>query len=541
MPDTRISVQTLGRTYSPRGQFCPELLGKLKDWKTVSEIPGEMIDSAPRGKQAATPRRSPFVGEAPTLAYSSAKVQLLVVDDDPPVLKACCEIAAGMGFAVHAANSADEAREVVRLHAIDVILMDLKMPAGGLSLLEEIRIKRPRSSIVVMTAFATVASAVDAIRLGASDYLTKPFAMDELTGVLERAGQRRNFELESRRVQQHLREQKGHGHLVGSSPVMEKLYRIVAKVALSTHPVLIAGESGTGKETVARTIHTTGTNGSRRFAIVECGQLAPAVLESELFGYSRSAYTGFDRSKDALLTSEEGGTLFLDQVSEMPLDIQAKLLRALQEREVRPPGARQGAPLTVRILVGCSRNLSSLVDQGLFRKDLYYRLNVVGLRMPPLRERREDIPLLAEHFLERMRRESAIAYRFTPEAMQVLSHYDWPGNVRELESAVERACALSSGPILHMGDLPTQMQRIGGSEDFAGDLTRVDERRSAASGDARSNGVRPAIVSIAELEREAILNTIQQLHGDKLMAARLLGIGKTTLYRKLKEYGITDS
>ncbi|SEB45540.1 sigma-54-dependent transcriptional regulator [Terriglobus roseus] len=506
----------------------------------MSEFSGELTNLSPLGKQTAASLRFPLSDDPIGVNAHAAKVQLLVLDDDPPVLKACCEIAAGMGFAVHAANSADEAREAVRLHAIDVVLMDLKMPAGGLSLLEEIRIKRPRSSIVVMTAFATVASAVDAIRLGATDYLTKPFAMDELTGVLERAGQRRSFELESRRVQQNLREQKGHGHLVGSSPVMEKLYRIVAKVALSAHPVLIAGENGTGKETVARTIHTTGPNSTRRFAVVECGQLAPAVLESELFGYSRSAYTGFDRSKDALLTSEEGGTLFLDQVSEMPLDIQAKLLRALQEREVRPPGARQGAPLTVRILAGCSRNLSSLVDQGLFRKDLYYRLNVVGLRMPPLRERREDIPLLAEHFLERMRRESAIGYRFTPEAMRVMSHYSWPGNVRELENAVERACALSSGSLLHMGDLPTQMQSVGGSDDFAGDLTRVDERRSQ-SGNARGGAGLPAIVSIAELEREAILNTIQQLHGDKLMAAKLLGIGKTTLYRKLKEYGITDS
>ena len=303
--------------------------------------------------------------------------------------------------------------------------------------------------------------------------------------------------------------------------------------------MLILGESGTGKETVARTIHASGPNASRRFASLECGQLAPAVLESELFGYARSAFTGFDRSKDALLTSEEGGTVFLDQVSEIPLDIQAKLLRALQDKEVRPPGARQGSPVTVRILAGSSRNLSSLVDQGLFRKDLYYRLNVVGLRMPPLRERREDIPLLAEHFLERMRRESAIAYRFSPDAMQVLTGYDWPGNVRELESAIERACALSSGPVLHMGDLPTQMQSVVPGEDTKS-LTRVDERRPHSM-EPSADGSAPTIVSIAELEREAILNTIRQLHGDKLMAAKLLGIGKTTLYRKLKEYGISDT
>ncbi|AFL88955.1 response regulator with CheY-like receiver, AAA-type ATPase, and DNA-binding domains [Terriglobus roseus DSM 18391] len=541
MSDTKKSVRIVGKAGTLAEDFRPELVTPLRDWQLLESNPnGDSHHVSRNGGVHGLELLRPHAAENPIRKHDMAKVQLLVLDDDPPVLKACCEIASGMGFAVHAANSAEEAREAVRVHALDVVLMDLKMPAGGLSLLEEIRMRRPRSSIVVMTAFATVSSAVEAIRLGASDYLTKPFAMDELTGVLERAGQRRSFELESRRVQQHLRGQNGHGRLIGSSPAMEKLYRIVAKVALSTHPVLILGESGTGKETVARTIHTSGPNGSRRFAVVECGQLAPAVLESELFGYSRSAYTGFDRSKDALLTSEEGGTLFLDQVSEMPLDLQAKLLRALQDKEVRAAGSRQGVPLTVRILAGSSRNLSSLVDQGLFRKDLYYRLNVVGLHMPPLRERPEDIPLLAEHFLERMRRESAVAYQFSADAMRVMSGYGWPGNVRELEGAVERACALSSGPVLHMGDLPTQMQSMAAIDVLAANVLRVDERRNAES-KSRAEGGAPAIVSIAELEREAILNTIRQLHGDKLMAAKLLGIGKTTLYRKLKEYGISDS
>ena len=540
MPDTKTSVRIPGRTGKIPGENRPESITVPQDWKTMGEKAGVIASGGPlRCRQAAELLRGSSTAETLHPVPGMERVQLLVLDDDLPVLKACCEIAAGMGFAVHAANSAEEARAAVRAHAVDVVLMDLKMPAGGLALLEEIRQMRPRSSIVVMTAFATVSSAVEAIRLGASDYLTKPFAMDELTGVLERAGQRRSFELESHRLQNHLRRQKGHGQLIGASPAMEKLYRIVAKVALSTHPVLILGENGTGKETVARTIHTSGPNTSRRFASVECGQLAPAVLESELFGYAKSAFTGFDRSKDALLTSEEGGTVFLDQVSEMPLDMQAKLLRALQDKEVRPPGARQGSPVTVRILAGSSRNLSSLVDQGLFRKDLYYRLNVVGLRMPPLRERREDIPLLAEHFLERMRRESAIPYRFSPDAMQVLTGYDWPGNVRELESAIERACALSSGPVLHMGDLPTQMQSVLPGEDTKS-VTRVDERRPHGMV-PNADGSAPTIVSIAELEREAILNTIRQLHGDKLMAAKLLGIGKTTLYRKLKEYGISDT
>lgn len=476
--------------------------------------------------------------EIPHLAPSERKLELLVVDDDLPVLKACSEVAAGMGFAVHAANTSEQAREVIRIHAIDVVLMDLRMPGGGLSFLEEVRRARPRTSVVIMTAFATVSSAVEAMRMGATDYLTKPFAMDELTSVLERAGQRRTFEIEGQRVQGTLRAQAGFGNLVGRSPEMEKLYRIISKVATANHPVLILGESGSGKETVARAIHASGPLATRGFHVLECGQLAPAVLESELFGFARGAYTGFDRSQEPLLAAPEGGTVFLDGISEMPLELQARLMRALQDRQVTPPGASQPMPVTVRVLAGSSRDLAALVVQGQFRKDLYYRLNVVSLRIPALRERRDDIPLLLEYFLERMRRERATTYRFSSEAMTILSSYDWPGNVRELESAIERACALSSGPVLYMGDLPTQMHQQA-SPDTAAALTRVDERSSQPSAPIADRPSNP-IVSIAELEREAILHTIRQLHGDKLMAAKLLGIGKTTLYRKLKEYGISD-
>jgi len=481
----------------------------------------------------------PGKSEIPQFYPSDPKLELLVVDDDLPVLKACCEVAAGMGFTIHAANTSQQAREVITLYPIDVVLMDLRMPGGGLSLLEEVRRARPRTAVVIMTAFATVSSAVEAMRMGATDYLTKPFAMDELTSVLERAGQRRAFEMEGQRVQQgNLRAQAGFGNLVGRSPEMEKLYRIISKVANANHPVLILGESGSGKETVARAIHASGPLATRGFHVLECGQLAPAVLESELFGFTRGAYTGFDRSQEPLLALPEGGTLFLDGISEMPLDLQSRLMRVLQDRQITPPGGAQPMPVTVRVLAGSSRDLPTLVAQGQFRKDLYYRLNVVSLRIPALRERREDIPLLLEYFLGRMRRERATTYRFSPEAMEILSSYDWPGNVRELESAIERACSLSSGPVLYMGDLPTQMNQRA-LPDTSEALVRVDERLSQPSVPAADRPSNP-IVSIAELEREAILHTIRQLHGDKLMAAKLLGIGKTTLYRKLKEYGISD-
>ncbi len=490
------------------------------------------IPAAGAARSSLPSSRSPGLG----------KLHLLVVDDDPPVLKACSEIAAGMGFIVHGAGTVEETRQMVLRHPMDVVLMDLKMPGGGLMLLEEIRAKRPRSSIVVMTAFATVSSAVEAMRIGATDYLTKPFAMDELTSVLERAAEKRSIEVGSRRGQARMSQPQTGGMLIGSSPEMEKLYRILSKVASSTHPVLIQGESGTGKETFARAIHNIGPNANRRFSVIECGQLAPAVLENELFGYARNPFTGSSRPKDGILVSPDGGTLFIDAVSEMPLDLQARLLRALQDKQVKPAGASQPLPVTVRVLAASSRNLSTMVDGGQFRKDLYYRLNVVSLRIPPLRDRGEDISLLAEHFLERMRRESGVHYVFASDAMQTIRTYEWPGNVRELENAVERACALSSGPVLHMGDMPTQMQ--GDSLlDKSAPIIRVDERMPA---DGRRNATHenhaaPPIISIAELEREAILNTIRQLRGDKLMAAKLLGIGKTTLYRKLKEYGISES
>jgi two-component system response regulator HydG len=494
--------------------------------------PGSAMSSSGTARSLLPSSRSPGLG----------KLHLLVVDDDPPVLKACSEIAAGMGFIVHGAGTVEETRQMVLRHPVDVVLMDLKMPGGGLILLEEIRAKRPRSSIVVMTAFATVSSAVEAMRIGATDYLTKPFAMDELTSVLERAAEKRSIEMSSRRSQTRTSQPQTGSALIGASPEMEKLYRILSKVASSTHPVLIQGESGTGKESFARAIHNIGPNASRRFSVVECGQLAPAVLESELFGYARNPFTGSSRPKDGILVSPEGGTLFIDAVSEMPLDLQARLLRALQDKQVKPTGAPQPLPVTVRVLAASSRNLSAMVDGGQFRKDLYYRLNVVSLRIPALRDRGEDISLLAEHFLERMRRESGIHYMFASDAMRKIRTYEWPGNVRELENAVERACALSSGPVLHMGDMPTQMQ--GDTLlDKSAPIIRVDERLPADGRRSATpeNHATPPIVSIAELEREAILNTIRQLHGDKLMAAKLLGIGKTTLYRKLKEYGISES
>ena len=470
-------------------------------------------------------------------------LHLLVVDDDDSVRNACCEIARKMGFVVVSASDLDGARQILKHHKIDLLLLDLKLAGtSGLTLLEEVKILHAETSVVVMTAFATVASAVEAMRIGAGDYLTKPFALEELVTVLERAAERTHFDIESRRLRDKLRNPKGPGHLIGRSPEMEKLYRILSKVAHTQHPVLIVGESGTGKELVARSIHFNGTNAQRPFIPVDCGSLVPEMIESELFGYVKGAFTGPRRaaathSKDGLLTAADGGTVFLDEIAELPLDLQAKLLRALQEKAVYPVGATHSVPVSVRVLAATSRNLAAMVEAGRFRRDLYFRLNVVNLRIPPLRDRKEDIPVLVQHFLERAQRENGRAYTMSADALRAMLGYDWPGNVRELESAIERACALSSGPIVHMGDLPTQLH------DFVmhGRTSRVEpvHLETPLLEISTATPARP-VVSIAELEKQAILGTIRDLKGDKLLAAKLLGIGKTTLYRKLKEYGISD-
>jgi DNA-binding NtrC family response regulator len=505
---------------------------------------------APAAQQALAQQRPARV---PASIYNSAypparsidadrlpQLRVLVVDDDGPVRNACSEIAASLGFVTQAADSVPTARVALAHSSIDILLLDLKLPGGGgLSLLEDIRVQHPQTIVVIMTAFATVNSAVESMRIGAGDYLTKPFTLEELSTTLERAAQRRAFNVESRLLRDRLRAGAGMGNLVGNSPAMEKLYRILSKVATTTHPVLIVGESGTGKELVARSIHANGPNADKPFIPVDCGSLVPAMIESELFGHAKGALPGTTRAKTGLLSGIDGGTIFLDEVGELPLDLQGRLLRALQDKEVRPIGSDQSLPLSARVLASTTRDLTHLIETGRFRKDLYFRLNVVNLRIPALRERRNDIPLLAAHVLDRMRNENDVAYTFADDALHLLMEYDWPGNVRELEHAIERACALSSGPILHLGDFPTQMQDYQfhaqqalqhcNASNHAGELSTV-------SGSAETSSVQ----SIAELEKQAILNTITQLNGDKLMAARLLGIGKTTLYRKLKEYGLGD-
>jgi len=443
-------------------------------------------------------------------------LNLLIVDDDRAIREAASEVGHSLGFSTHVADSVDQALRLLDSANIDAVLFDLRSSNGnGLEALHNIKRHRPDAAVIVITGFATVQSAVQAMKLGAFDFVTKPFSMQELRLLLERVAGYLRVKTESRLRRETIKSRHGFSNIVGRSPEMEKLYRIIAKAGQSTHPVLILGESGTGKEMVAKAIHISGPLRNKPFIPVDCGSLVPTLIESELFGHVRGAFTGATGPKDGLLAMADGGTVFLDEIGELPIDLQAKLLRAIQEREIRPVGSTKQVPINVRILGATNRDLEQAVTEGTFRRDLFFRLNVLTLRIPPLRERRQDIPLLVAHFLERIGRDSGMEKTISDDALKILLSYDWPGNVRELENALERACVISSAAELQGRDLPSH-------------LTGAPRSLTAAPSNE--------IVPIAELERQTILNALAQTNGDKMLVARLLGIGKTTLYRKLKEY-----
>jgi two-component system response regulator HydG len=387
--------------------------------------------------------------------------------------------------------------------------------AGGPEVVRQIKHRKPDIEVIVMTGNGTVQLAVQAMKAGAYDFVTKPFGLDELKLLLKRVAAHLTLKVENRKLRDEMRSKQGFGNIIGRAPEMDRLYRIIGKAAHSVHPVLILGESGTGKEMVARAIHYSGPFRDKPFVPVDCGSLVPTLIESELFGYVKGAFTGATHAKDGLLALAEGGTVFLDEIGELPLDLQSKLLRALQEKEIRPVGSTKHVPINVRILAATNRDLEQAVGQGEFRRDLYFRLNVLNLRIPPLRERRQDVPLLVGAFLERLSRVAGRNLGVSEDVMKALVAYDWPGNVRELENCIERCCAMNSGPVIHTTDLPSCVTR-----------------KQVPHGDVAES----RITRIADLERAAILGAIAQLNGDRLMAARLLGIGKTTLYRKLKQY-----
>jgi len=463
------------------------------------------------------------VNSSPQLAPANF-LNLLIVDDERSIREACREVAISLGYTAHIADSAEHAYRFLDAQNFDAVLLDLRLPgAGGLDALRRIKERRPESVVIVVTGYGTVQSAVQAMKHGAYDYVTKPFSVDELKLLLERVATHLKLKSENRLLREKVKSKQGYGGIVGRAPEMEKLYRIIAKAANSVHPVLILGESGTGKEMVARSIHYSGPFRDKPFIPVDCGSLVPTLIESELFGYVKGAFTGANQNKEGLMAMAEGGTIFLDEVGELPVDLQAKMLRAIQEKEIRPVGSTRRVPINVRILAATNRDLEHAVTQGEFRRDLYFRLNVLSLRIPALRERRQDIPLLIGHFLDRMTRTSSLEKVLSDDALKAMLAYDWPGNVRELENCLERAYAFASGPIVHTTDLPREVANLPLPE--------------PTNGNGNSHG---KIIPMAELEKQTILSAITELNGDKLKAARLLGIGKTTLYRKLKDYASAE-
>ncbi|MBI4466295.1 MAG: sigma-54-dependent Fis family transcriptional regulator [Acidobacteria bacterium] len=442
---------------------------------------------------------------------------LLVADDDPAVCAVCRDVAEALGLRVLEAGTTERSVETVDRERVDLVLADLRMPSGGgMALLERLKQAHPQLEVILMTGYGSVETAVEAIKRGAYDYLAKPFHLDDLRAKLQHAVKELELTSENRILREQARGQPGFGGLIGTSPKMQRIYKLILKVSQSRHPVLIVGESGTGKELVARSIHFLGPNRDKPFLPVDCAGLVPTLIESELFGYVKGAFTGAGRSKPGLLEMARGGTLFLDEIAELSPDLQAKLLRALQEKEIKPVGGTERVPIEVRVVAATNRDLDQAIRDGRFRQDLYYRLNVVTIKLPPLRERKSDIPLLVHTFLERFSDPARPVGGLSEEAMARLMNSDWPGNVRELENVIERALALGAGPVVHTVDLPSNLQ-------------------SPASG-ASPAPPREGILPLRELEKRAILQTVEELGGDKLLAARLLGIGKTTLYRKLKEY-----
>jgi DNA-binding NtrC family response regulator len=456
-----------------------------------------------------------FVPSAAAVHSDVIPVHVLVVDDEQNIRHLCSEVAAQSGMKATAVATAAEALELLEYSAVDILITDLHLgESNGLDLIRQIQDSFNHVAVIVITGYGSIDSAVTATRLGAVDYITKPFRVEELRSRLEHAAQGVELRLENQLLREQLRTKPGFGGLIGLSSKMQHIYKMTEKVSKHEYPVLILGESGTGKELVARSVHFSGPRKDRPFAPVDCSALVPTLIESELFGYVKGAFTGAFQAKQGLLEAAYGGTLFLDEIGDMPVDLQAKLLRALQEREVRPVGSTERRQINVRIIAATNRDLESAVHTGTFRQDLYFRLNVVQMNLPALRDRKSDIPLLVASFLEKFSAMHGSTRKISNEAMMRLMSYDWPGNVRELENAIERAVALGSGPVVQDVDLPPAV-RYSASE-------RLPKRNE--------------IVPLEELERRAIMNTLRETSGDRVGAARMLGIGRTTLYRRLKEY-----
>ncbi len=449
----------------------------------------------------------------------NAKGAVLVVDDDRAHRTMLKTLLSGWGYIIFEADDGDTAIEKVREQGFDLILMDVRMMRmSGIEALHEIKTINPAIPVIIMTAFSSVESAVEALKRGAYDYLTKPLDFDELQIIIERAMEHRQLREENLRLRENLGVRFDRQNIIGRSAAMEKLMETVAQVAPSDATVLLTGESGTGKELIAGAIHFNSLRKKEPFVKINCAAITETLLESELFGHEKGSFTGAERRKEGKFRQADGGSIFLDEVSEMSLAMQVKLLRVLQEREIVRVGGDEVIKIDVRIIAATNRNLIEEVEKRKFREDLFYRLNVVSMNMPSLRERREDIPLLAQHFLTQFAEKNHKDIKgLTPQAMDSLLKYSWPGNIREVMNTIERAVVLSRAEYLDEGD-----------------LSLIVRNEHAAQHINQGN------MPLEDVERNTVLETLEAAAGNKSEAARRLGITRRTLHKKLKKYGVMD-
>ena len=441
-----------------------------------------------------------------------------IVEDEELMRNILRELISRAGYTAFTADSAETAIEIFSSNDISATLTDIKMAGrDGLDLLDQIKTIDGEAVVIIMTAYSSVDTAVAALRKGAYDYITKPFVNEDLLQTVKNAITQRNLFIENRSLRRELRQANRTRDMIGASEAMQGVFDLIGKVAATNASVLVLGETGTGKELVARAIHNGSQRADKPFLAVNCGALPESLLESELFGHVRGSFTGATADKPGLLRSVDGGTLLLDEIGDVPLSLQVKLLRALQEHEVTPIGATSPQRFDARIIAATHKDLESEVAAGHFREDLYYRLNVVEIKVPALRERRDDIPLLVKHFVSKVARNQNTASKpVTPEAAAALGVYEWPGNVRELENAIERAFILSDSEI-DVASLPLKI-------------------RASANGSFADGEINMDQMTLEEMERHHIASVLLASDGDKAKAAAILGVDLSTLYRKLKRY-----
>ena len=453
-----------------------------------------------------------------TDSQSQWTYRVLVVDDDPNIAELCSDILDAEGYEVEPAGNPAAAESKLSGGDFDIVLTDVRMPGcNGLEFLSSVLQMQPEIDVVVMTGYGSIDLAVDSLKGGACDFISKPFSPEDLSNRMKRLIEKRELQAETRLLRGNPITQGGPAGLVGQSTKMNAVLQLLTRFSGRLRPVLILGESGTGKELIARALHELGPQPAEPFVPVDCGAFSSSLIESELFGHRQGAFTGAMQSRTGLLAAAGRGTVFLDEIGELALDLQAKLLRVLQEREFRPLGRNDRLPLRARVIAATNRDLARAVADGKFRADLYYRLNVLCIEIPPLRERKEDIPTLVQAFLhrERVATNDARVTGISNGALQCLQRYSWPGNVRELQNHVHRAMALSDGPLVQVRDLAPELRSAAKAADERAGLSRLDEA-----------------------ERVAIARVLVETGGNRLQAAQLLGLGKTTLYKKLKIYGL---